>query len=63
MKMNTDLVVYTLEKPQPNCVSDFTQDYIRANASSLVQIPVKRKFFESDDYKKIVAMMKAAHNE
>ena len=62
-KMNTYLVVSTLEKPLPNCVIDFTQDYIRANASRLLQIPVKCKFFESDDYKKIVAMMKAAHNE
>ena len=50
--MNTYLVVSTLEKPLPDCVIDFTQDYIRANASRLLQIPVKRKFFESDDYKK-----------
>ena len=53
-----------MEKPLPNLVlTKAIQNYILANVSRLLQIPVNRKFFESDDYKKIVAMMEAAHNE
>ena len=62
--MQTYLIVSTMEKPLPNLVlTKAIQNYILANASRLLQIPVNRNFFESDDYKKIVAMMEAAHNE
>ena len=62
--MQTYLIVSTMEKPLPNLVlTKAIQNYILANVSRLLQIPVNRKFFDSDDYKKIVAMMEAAHNE
>ncbi len=60
ISMQTYLIVSTMDKPLPKLVM---QDYILANSNRLLQVPVPNKFFESDDYKKIVAMMEAAHNE
>lgn len=64
LEMKTYLIVSTLEKPLPNLVlAGPMQDYILANSNRLLQIPVKHDFFDSNDYKKIVMMMEAAHKE
>ncbi len=62
--MQMYLIVSTMEKPLPKLVlAGPMQDYIRANSSRILQIPVKNKFFESEDYEKIVAIMNAAQSK